>query len=65
MCGLIHQESSALAFNATAQQHLPLLLAVALLNDVRVPEACQLHVLGGVGDDGLLLFVPPDQIHIT
>ena len=54
-----------MAFNATAQQHLPLLLAMALLNYVRVPEACQLHVLGGMGDDGLLLFVPPDQIHIT
>jgi hypothetical protein len=65
VCGLIHQKSSALAFKATAQQHLPLLLAMALLNDVRVPEACQLHVLWGVGDDGFLLFVPPDQIHIT
>ena len=65
MCAFIDQQGAALTLNATAQQHLPLLLATPLLDDVGVPEAGQLHVLRGVGDDGLLLLVPPDQIHIT
>lgn len=36
-----------------------------LLDDVGVPEPRQLHVMWWVGNDGLLLLVPPGQIHIT
>ena len=63
--GLIQQQSAALAFNAAAQQHLPLLIGPALLDDVWVSEASQLHVVRGMRNDGLLLLVPPDQILVT
>lgn len=65
MSGLIQQQSAALAFDAAAQQHLPLLVGAALLDDIWVSEASQLHVVRGMRNDGLLLLVPPDQILVT